>query len=113
MDIKDLTPDEDLVFMGLLREVIQADGEYSFEEREEVAALEEKMGSARFLTAMNAAKKIESLAALKEHAKHITRVEAQRVIMDFLIHIAAVDGVDADEEKPLRWLASWWNHALD
>lgn len=112
MEIQDLTPQEDLVFIGLLKEVIQADGDYSEEEKAAVAELEEKMGSDRFLTAMERAKAFASRAELKDHAKKIERVGAQKVILNFLIHVAAVDGVDGSEEKPLKWLTSWWPEAM-
>ncbi len=39
--MKDLTPDEDAVLLGLLREIIVADGEYSEAERMEIDALKE------------------------------------------------------------------------
>lgn len=110
MRLSELNEHEELALLGLMREIVQADGEYSPGERRAVDELREELGAARFdkaiLRAMDA---FDSRAELKEHAKkNVTRPEAQKAIYAALERVAASDGVTESEEKPLAWLASWW-----
>lgn len=109
MRLSELNEDEELALLGLMREIVQADGDYSPGERRAVDELREELGPARFdkaiLRAMDA---FDSRAELKEHAKKITRPGARKAIFDALTSVAASDGVTSNEEKPLAWLASWW-----
>lgn len=109
MRLSDLSENEELALLGLMREIVQADGEYTDAERRVVEAMRRELGEARFdkaiLRAMDA---FDSRAELKEHAKTITRPEARRAIYDALAKVASADGVDETEEAPLAWLASWW-----
>jgi hypothetical protein len=112
MTLSHLTPDEDAVLLGWMREIVQTDGEYTDAEREEVVKLRLLLGNERFDRAIVAAnERFEDRAALKEGAKAITRPEARRAIYDFLRTLAESDEITAEEEKPLRWLASWWDLA--
>lgn len=105
MQLSDLNDDEALVLVGFMRVVIQADGEYSDDERKHVAIVETALGSERFQHAMS---QVGELDALKALAKRVARREAQHAIFDVLSKIAGSDGLTSEEEKPLRWLASWW-----
>jgi len=112
MDLSDFSVDEDLALLGLMRAVVRADGEYSPAERSEMKKLREEMGASRFDVAVGiATERFTSLAALKEHAASIERVDAQSRILRRLVSVAASDGVTDDEEKPLRWLARAWPEA--
>lgn len=109
MELSELTQDEVLVLVGFMRVVVRADGQYSDEEREHVAIVETALGRERFHQAMlDVRGRADGLDALKAAAKAITRPEARRTIYDVLQKIAASDEVTPTEEKPLRWLASWW-----
>ena len=113
MKLNELSADEQTFFLGIMREIVTADGQYSDEERAETAAIEAEMGGDSFLSAMTRAKaEYHSRTDIVEAAKGIKRVEAQKLIMDRLIHIASSDGVDDAEEKPLRWLAKAWPDAV-
>ena len=113
MKLSELNPEEQKVLMGLLRDVITADGDYSEVEKAEVAKLENELGGDAFVAAMTAAKtEYTSRAKLKEAAKGVTREEARKTIFDRLIKVASSDGVDDAEEKPLRWLAGAWPNAV-
>lgn len=110
VNLDDLTPDEDMVLVGLVREVVQADGEFSAAEKRETAAVRTAMGDSRFAAAAERIRQdCPTRAALKEAAKMMSRQEARETIFAVLQQIAYVDGVDEAEEKPLRWLASWWH----
>lgn len=110
MSLQSLTEDEEIALLGLLREVIQADAEYSDGEREAVKKIKATVGPDRFKRAMAAAQnRFDNRGALKEFVKGITREEARRAIYEALQDVAASDGIDVREEKPLHWLASWWH----
>jgi hypothetical protein len=109
MELSELTSDEALVLVGFMRIIVRADGEYSDAERQHVAIVEQALGPARFQQAMlDVRGQADKLDELKAAAKNVTRPEARRAIYDVLQKIAASDDISAEEEKPLRWLASWW-----
>lgn len=109
MELTELTHDEDLALVGLLREVVQADADYTDEERASIFNLRREMGEERFDQAVaEAREKFKSRGELKDFAKTIDRQQARQLIYDTLHHVAESDGIDQQEEKPLRWLASWW-----
>lgn len=109
MKLSELDTEESTCLMGLLREVVQADGEYSVEEQALVDEIREALGAKRFDAAVVAAKeRYRSRAALQEHAQTLTRTDAKTLIVDTLVRIAASDGVDEGEERPLRWLMRTW-----
>ena len=110
--MKDFSPEEDLALVGLMREIIQADDEYSDEERVEVDKLRDEVGLARFAVAIEVAKKrFRSRKELAAFVKTIERVEAQTTILRRLTELAAADGIHPAEEEPLRWLAAVWPSA--
>ena len=109
MELSELTDDEALVLVGFMRVVIRADGEYSQAEQQHVALVERALGPDRFKQAMLVVRgRLEKLELLKTAAKGVTRPEARRTIYDVIQKIAESDDVSVEEEKPLRWLASWW-----
>jgi hypothetical protein len=109
MKLDQLTDDEETVLLGWMREIVQTDDDYSEEERAEVARLKGLIGDERFERAIARAKaRFPTRAALKEAAKEITRPEARRAMYDYLRTLAESDELLPEEEKPLRWLASWW-----
>lgn len=109
MNVEELTQDETLVLVGLLREVIQADHQYSEEERAQVRQLAATIGQDRFDAAIKEASlRFKSVDQLKEAARAVERVEAHRTILECLRRVAASDDLVEAEKKPLRWLDSWW-----
>jgi hypothetical protein len=110
MELKDLTTDEEIVLVGFLREIVIADGDYTEEESDEIRRVRDKMGPERFDAAIaHVRERAADRHALKELAKTVERKDARKLILDTLIHLSAVDGVDGAEERPLRWLVSYWS----
>lgn len=111
MHLNELNHEETVVLLGFMRVIIQADGEFTESEREQVARVREAVGAERFQTAMHeAAQRFEdNNDALKTATKAITRPEARKVIHALLVDVAESDSVTSEEEKPLRWLESWWS----
>ncbi len=109
MELSELTHDETLVLVGFMRVVIQADGQFSNAEREHVALVRTALGTDRFTQAMlEATQAFPDNDALKRATKAVTRPGARHAIHDVLVKIAASDTITTEEEKPLRWLESWW-----
>jgi len=110
MELHELSHEEEVVLVGLLRDVAQADGRYSAAEKAHIDALRAEFGAARFDAAIGAAReRFTSREALKNAAREISRQEARVLIFAQLTALAAADGTSSEEEKPLAWLASWWN----
>jgi hypothetical protein len=110
MELRELTPEEDAVLLGFMREIITADGQYSGPERAQVLALESALGKDRVGRAMaDAQQRFPTRTDLKEAAKLVTRVEARQTIFAFLEKVAKSDILTGEEDQPLKWLASWWD----
>ena len=112
MLLRELSPEEDIVLVGLLREVSAADGRYSDSEKRHVDRVRAALGDGRFNAAVKtAAERYKSSELLKAGAKTVTRMDARVVIYDTLDAMAASDGKTQEELRPLAWLASWWDLA--
>jgi tellurite resistance protein len=111
LKLDDLDANEAACLLGFLREVVQADGEYSVEEQAKMAEVRAAMGSSKFDTAVADAKAFKSRVELQEAAKQVTRTAAQQLIVDTLIKVAAVDGIEEDETRPMKWLVKHWGVA--
>jgi uncharacterized tellurite resistance protein B-like protein len=110
LDMKDLTPEEDLALMGLLKAVIQADHQMSFEERRELSAVAAGLGAQRFRERVDEAKRIfHALADIKTYAKKIERQPARQLIFNLVRDMAERDEVIHEEEDLLAWLAETWS----
>jgi uncharacterized tellurite resistance protein B-like protein len=108
MKLDGLDANEAACFMGFLREVVQADGEYSVEEQAKMAELRKEMGGEKFDRAIADAKAFKSRAELQACAKAVSRVDAQKLILNTLVRVAAVDGIEEDETRPMKWLVKQW-----
>jgi uncharacterized tellurite resistance protein B-like protein len=110
MELHELSHEEEVVLVGLLRDVAQADGRYSAAEKAHIDALRAALGGERFDAAIRVAReRFPSRDALKNAAREITRQQARVLIFAELTALAAADGTSSEEEKPLAWLASWWS----
>ncbi|MCB9616268.1 MAG: hypothetical protein H6722_27855 [Sandaracinus sp.] len=113
MKLDGLNANEAACFLGFLREVVQADGEYSVEEQEKMAELRAEMGKEKFDQAIADAKAFKSRADLQDAAMKVERESAQKLIVDTLIKVAAVDGIAQDETRPMKWLVKHWGVSAD
>lgn len=109
MALRDLTPEEDVILLGLMREIIQADGNYTDNERKRVEKIRAALGDERFEAAAQAAnERYASSDHLKADAKSISKPATRAAMFAALSDVAEADGVHEAERKPLNWLASWW-----
>ena len=110
MNLSELNHEETVVLLGFMRVIIQADGEFTESERVHVANVRDTLGLERFQTAMHeATQRFDTNDALKDATKAIARPEAREVIHALLVEVAEADSVTPEEEKPLRWIESWWS----
>ncbi len=110
MELHELNHEEEIVLVGLLRDIAQADGRYTVAEKRHVDAVRDALGGERFDAAVRAAReRFDNREALKSAARGVTRPPARALIFAKLADLAAADGTSAEEEKPLAWLASWWD----
>ncbi len=109
MELSELTADERLALVGLLKAVIQADKTYSKEESIELRKVALKVGEELFNdTVMVARERFKSLAAIKAHAETIKRQPARELIMKTLYEMAVPDELSAEEKALLEWLGKQW-----
>jgi hypothetical protein len=109
MEITELNETEEVVLVGLMREIVQADGEYTDAERKAVEVVRAELGPERFERAIERARdQLRSRADLKSLAQGIEREEVRELIYRVLEKVAEIDGVAPEEEKPLAWLSAWW-----
>lgn len=110
--LEDMTHDEQLVFLGLLRILVRMDGEFSPEEGKAMHAVARRVGSADFWRGMT-----ESQAVLHgpdqifAAAREVSRDEVRRFVYECLHEVAAVDGIDPSEDQMLAWLRQEWSLA--
>lgn len=110
MQLSELNHEETVVLLGFMRVIIQADGSFTENEREHVARVREALGAERFQTAMHeASQRFEDNDALKNATKAVESADARKLIHALLVEVAESDRVTSEEEKPLRWLESWWS----
>jgi uncharacterized tellurite resistance protein B-like protein len=109
MEMDELTREEEVALIGLLKAVIQADKQLSFEENEELKRVATQMGADRFHERVTEAKQLfKTLGDIKTYAQKVERPEARERIFAFVREMARQDGVIEPEEELLTWLAETW-----
>ncbi len=114
MDLTELSDHELRVFMGLLKLVVHADQEVTNQEREVIADLWDRLGTARWNTAVQDAQRCyETVEQLEEDARKVTRRDAQILIHDVLWELAHADELIDAEAHVLRWVVQEWQPPRD
>lgn len=107
--LEDLTREEQLAFLGLLRILVRMDGEFSREEAQAMHAVAKRVGSASFWRNMAESQAIYSSPdQVFSAARGVDRDEVRRFVYDCLHEVAAVDGIDPSEAQMLTWLRHEW-----
>lgn len=110
MEIADLTHDEKLALIGLLKAVIRADQEFSSEEADELKKIGQEMGNEVFKTVVREAiLKFKTLDELKEFSQGIQRQEARELIFHYLYEMALPGTIVPAEARVLKWLVQVWD----
>lgn len=109
LEMSELSHDEELALIGLLKAVIQVDKQLGFEESEELKRVAAMMGAARFHDRVMEAKELFfTLESIKDHAQKVTRQPARQLIFNLLLEMAKRDDLLTGEEDLLEWLAGLW-----
>jgi len=109
LEMSELSHDEELALIGLLKAVIQVDKQLGFEESEELKRVAAMMGAERFHERVEEARGLfQSLESIKEHAQNVTRQPARQLIFNLLLEMAKRDELLTGEEDLLEQIAGLW-----
>ncbi len=110
MDPKELTHDERLALVGLLKMVVWADKSVSEGEQKVLDSVASKVGTTEWAKAVHeATTSFRSRQAVVDFVAEITRQPARQWIFAALVSAAEADHVDPAEGKVLNWLAELRN----
>lgn len=113
IELNELTPEEQLTLIGLLKAVVGADRQLSLEEDQRLEGVARAMGEQRFRERVSEAQRIFStLADIKRHALQVERQPARELIFKTVQQMSQQDGVIPEEEEVLTWLAERWEVEL-
>jgi uncharacterized tellurite resistance protein B-like protein len=109
LEMNELTHEEELALIGLLKAVIQADKELSRLENVELKRVAAVMGPERFEERVAEARELfVTLSDIKGYAERVERQPARQLIFNLLEKMAKEDGLIPEEEEVLAWLADLW-----
>ncbi len=108
LQINELTDDEELALIGVLKAVIQADKDLSKAENEELKRIAKLMGEKFHQRVAEAKQRFFSLSDIKKHAEKVQRPEARVLIFNHAVAMARQDGIIPEEADVLSWLAERW-----
>jgi len=109
MNLTDLNEDERLALIGLVAQMVSADGEMSEEEMAELGHLGAEMGQSAFAAAFEAQKsQFSSLDDAIDFAATIENPEAREMIHTCLVDMAQSDGLVEEEASLIRRVAMMW-----
>lgn len=109
MTLDDLTDDERLALVALLKLVVRADHELSEGEVRELKHVAQEMGEERWKHAVaRASERFRTHKDVSQFAETIMRPEARRLIYKLLVRAAKPDRIVPEEASVLFWLAKLW-----
>lgn len=109
MLLSDLQEHEQIAFVGLVRLVVRADGEFSPSEVSAVTHLAKDVGSAEFWRLMSHAQQhLENADDVLSVVERVERVEVREWIYGVLMGLSAVDGMAEEESQVLDWVMETW-----
>jgi hypothetical protein len=108
LEMNELTVDEELALIGLLKAVIQSDKNLSRGESDELKRVARLMGERFHPRVEEARQRFLTLADIKKHAQTIERQPARQLIFNLVEEMAKRDGLGPEEEDLLSWLAERW-----
>ena len=114
MNISELSAEERVALMGLLKLTVSADHEMSPGESNELLRIADEMGRPNFIEARKDAQdQFKSLDDIKAALAAVTRVEARNQIYRAALEVAKPDDIVEDEAFILRWVAETWGLSVD
>jgi hypothetical protein len=109
MELKDLNGDERTALVGLVREVVMAEGNVSEDEIDEVADIVDAFGEEGYQAAVDAFDaRFSDEEGFRTFLATIKRQEARELIYGTVLQGAAADAIEGGESELLSWLADTW-----
>jgi len=110
MEYNELTSDERVLLVGMIRKVAGADQKFSDQEKAELNKVAEQMGGGLFKEAdQQAVQLFTSVEAIEASARSVTRPESRELIFTTLQDLAVSDEVASEEMELVNWLADLWD----
>lgn len=110
MEYSELTNEERILLVGMMRKVAGADKNFSDEEKAELVKVANLMGEAAFKAAAHEANThFGSVEAIETLAKSVQRPEARGLILTAVQDLAVADEVAPEEMQLVTWLADLWD----
>lgn len=110
MEYNDLTNDEQIFLVGMVRKVAGADHTFSDQEKDQMVQLAGKMGEDAFKQAASqAGAMMATPEAMETAARAVTRPEARELIFTSIQDLAVSDEVAPEEMEWITWLADMWD----
>jgi uncharacterized tellurite resistance protein B-like protein len=110
MNLSDLTDDEKVALVGLIKHMVGADSDRSPEEMEEFRAIADEMGRREFDKAFQ--KAMQDLGtiemALEFATVAVSREDAKELMHTVLVDLASADYVSEREREMIRRVADIW-----
>jgi len=114
MELSELSPDELLVLVGLIKLFVHADRAVSKQERTVLRELQAQLGRPRWNEAVHTAKDaFPTVLRLESRARRIRRAGAQHAIHAALMRLAGSERLIEDESHVLQWVADEWGLSED
>jgi uncharacterized tellurite resistance protein B-like protein len=114
MNLSELSQDEKLALVALIKATVMADGQVSLEEVVELQSVVDDLGEETYHKLLDEVeKRFESEDALRKFLKTIKRQDAQELIYGTVMEIALTDSLQGEETDVLEWLAEAWNLEVD
>jgi uncharacterized tellurite resistance protein B-like protein len=109
MTIRDLSHDDQLALVGLVRLMIRLDGQFSAGEEQALDAVVQELGPDLFeKLAEEVGEKMQDEEAVKYYASRVADQEARELIYGTLFDLAIPDSIVLAEASLLSWLAERW-----
>lgn len=109
MELRELSPTEQLVLVGLVKAVVHADQEVTREETAVIRALAQECGTEAWNQRVADARvQLATAEQLFDLARQVTRVDARECIHAALRRLAEADQLAQTEEEILQWVAEIW-----
>lgn len=109
MNLTDLTPEERVVLVGLVKMFVDADGQSTADEMAEFRAIADELGRKEFDVAFrDAAPRFTSVDSALAEASKVSHAYAREMIHTVLYDLAAADGVSAEERELLKKIEAVW-----
>jgi uncharacterized tellurite resistance protein B-like protein len=109
MELSDLTHDERLALVALVKTVVASDAAVSEDEQAHIATLATVFGDEAYRALLTEAdERFADEAELKPFLAALGRQEARELIYGIVLDAALPDLIDKHESSLLGWLASTW-----